>query len=216
MKPFVLISVLLLSVKVFGQAADTNHRYAINLGPGLSTGGYSGNVGLSYALQKINIKFRALGCQSKAKVWPDGNHPTTSKPDLTGDFSISVNYFLLGNATAKSKAGLYVGIGAGYMCYINKLSTNYMYATDSSFKERLLTQGLTANACVGGVYKLGPGKIYAEIYYSQIVVGNLNYKFDFLKGNPPAPATTNYTEGINLVNGSHAVLCFNVGYTFYF
>jgi len=217
MKCKLLVCTLLWCTTFFAQPAPAEKRFGIAVGPSTTTGGYGGNLNFSYMLAtKWSVKLKMIGTKSTSLTQDELNYVLFVRPSYIGDVSVSVNYFFVGNATASSKAGLYVGLGTGYLYNRRNYNDVWRHAPDSSYNQRLLTQGWAADVGLGGFCKVGKGRIYCEVYWSQIVLGGSNDKFYFLKGNPPMPATTNYSDRVNLIYDAFAVLCFNVGYTFLF
>jgi hypothetical protein len=218
MKQLLFVCALLLCTTFFAQVEPIEKRFGIAAGPSATSGGYGVNLNFNYVLAtKWSAKLRMLGAKSSSLTQDELSYVLFVRPSYTGDVSVGANYFFVGNATASSKAGLYVGVGTGYL-YNNRKYNNVWrhYAADSSYNQRTLTQGWAANINLGGFCKVGKGKIYCEVYWSQILLGGSNDKFNFFKGNPPTPATSNYSDRVNFIYDAFAILCFNVGYSFLF
>jgi len=126
------------------------------------------------------------------------------------DISVSANYYLLGKKGGNQ--GLYVGAGSSYFSQATNttdLCINYYYPSD---KQKYIAHGLALNGSLGVESKLGPGKIYAEGYFSITVMGEFVDTRTHYEGMPGSFKTFISHDRMSVQNGYQAIICVNAGY----
>jgi hypothetical protein len=220
MKKLIIIFVLFISINTFSQDTTTVKRFSLCVGPTWGTLGWCGNANLSYALsKKFNIKLRGIYSFGKNFTFTDQSYYAGIRKTPTTDLSVSANYFLFGNTNHNCKAALYIGLGLGYLQEIN--TTTYLYPGNlfssnnpmGSYIEKEVSRVFAANSNMGAAFKLGPGKLFVEAYFSISFVGEETLSFTFMNQfttptNPPKLQVNKYKESFD----PEGVLCFNVGY----
>ena len=216
MKVKLVVLAVLVSFKTFAQFYEPEKKYSIGVGYTWAIHGIGGNINFGYALtNRINVRLTATSVIHNKQIYfqeTPTHYILRLKPEITSANALSVNYFLAGNADVSSPFGLYVGAGLGYL-YNSTKYYNYI-SKDTSYNEKYIYQGLSVSANVGLTCKIGPGKLFAEMFYTQILAGTFK-----MIGSNPNPTTLHlypYKENIGFINDGYATLGFNVGYAFYF
>lgn len=211
MKKLAIVIVLLVSIRSFSQDTGSVKKLWLGLGPTWGTLGWGGNINVYYNSGKnLSIRVRAvLGASpEKSYAHPDYGFVRSSS---NFDFSASANYYIFGSTDKKT--GLYIGLGAGYFYQETKNTNLYpQYNFTPSYKENIVASGLALNGSLGMELKFGPGKLYAEGYFSCTVIGRFFYSDIYYQVMPAGFITHNYKDRMSLQNGYQAIVCVNGGY----
>ncbi len=217
MKKLITILGLFISINVFSQDTISVKRFSLAVGPTWGSANWGGSANLSYAVgKKFNLSIKGFFAQGSDKNFY-GQYSVGIQNRPTTDISVSANYFLLGNTNQKCKAALYFGLG-----YLQQTSnTTNLYPgnlflsnnPNGSYIDKDVSKGLAANTKIGAEFKLGPGKLYIEAYFSISFVGESTTSFTFMNqftnpANSPKLQVNKYIEDFDPA----AILCFNVGY----
>ena len=212
MKRLIIIFILFISIKAFSQDSTFIKRFSLGVGPTWGSLGWGGNMNVSYATgNKISFKLKGLYSPGMDFTYTNQPYSVEIQNRPIGEVSFSANYFLFGNTKQNSKAGLYIGLGLGYLQQIN--STTYLNAVGlgqtESYTEKDISKGLSANSSVGAALKLGPGKLFVEAYFAISFIGESTTTFTFMNSlNPPRPQINKFKEGFD----PEGILCINAGY----
>ena len=185
------------------------NKIAIGAGPSLNTG-IGGNVKADYHLSdklSVGLKCILTGNVSdystksfKVEYLPGSNLATT----------LSSTYYILGKNNISSNAGLYVGLGLGYFDSENYATTTTLLpVTDNKYLQKTVNDGangFSALINIGGDYKLGPGKLYADFSFPYILVGKVFSLYSNQTGLYPS------TDKISPYTGLYPAIFINLGY----
>jgi hypothetical protein len=220
MKKLTLCLLLFSSAVAYSQDIIAPKKFSLRIGPTWGSFGWGGNATLHYSIsKKVNVGLLGIYSSGKDFFFTDQQYYGGIRKTPITNVSISVNYFLLGNTNQNCRAALYVGLGLGYLQEIN--NTTYLYPRNlfvsnnptGSYIERDITNGLAGNAKLGASFKIGPGKLYVEGYFSLSFLGDETTSFTFMNqftnpSSPPKIQVNKYKEGFD----PQAILCFNLGY----
>lgn len=210
MKKLLVIFVLFVSFKAYSQNTEPVKKLWLGVGPTWGTLGWGGNLNFSYdASKKFSIKLRGVLGSRKERSY-SYQYDGIIQGSFNYDISASANYYLLGKTNGNQ--GLYIGVGAG--CFSQTTNTTdlyvgYYYPSD---KEKTIANGLALDGCLGVESKLGPGKIYAEGYFSITVMGEFVDTATHYEGVPGGFKTYISHDKMSVQNGYQAIICVNAGY----
>jgi len=211
MKKLTIIVVLLITFKSYSQNTEPVKKLWLGVGPTWGTLGWGANLNVSYdASKKFSIKLRGVLGSNKEKSY-EYQYDGIIQASFNYDISASGNYYILGKTNGNQ--GLYVGVGAGYFSQTTNtidLCINYYYYP--SYRQKYVAQGLALNGCLGVESKLGPGKIYAEGYFSMTIMGEFIYTSTHYEGIPGSFKTYISRDRMSVQNGYEAIICINAGY----
>ena len=220
MKKLVSTSLLLLSINLFSQDTISTKKFALGGGPTWGSVNWCGNANLSYAVsKKFNVKLRGIYSSGKDYIFTNQPYSASIQNRPTTNVSVSANYFIFGNTNQNCKAALYIGLGLGYLQQTSNTTNLYqgnLYSSsnsNTSYIEKDVSKGLAANTSIGAAFKLGPGKLFVEAYFSMSFLGKTTYTDTFMNQvtspvNLPQLQVNKYKEDFE----PEAILCFNAGY----
>ncbi len=147
-------------------------KIVLGIGGTYTPDGYGGMIKFDYLKnQKLSFGVRS---HITSNIWenytqPIDNTPGSGAPGYTATFHpghvinvfLTSTYFLLGN-NFSSKAGVYLSAGLGYQDWTMSetvIYTDPLYDHNSDFSYRTFSGMI----CLGGNYKLGPGKLFLDI-----------------------------------------------------
>ena len=210
MKKVVIIFVLFVTFKAYSQDVEPVKKLWLGVGPAWGTLGWGGNLNLSYdANKKFSIKLKGVLGANKEKSY-EYQYDGIIHGSFNYDISASANYYLLGKTNGNQ--ALYIGVGAGYFSQTTNTTDLYIGYYYPSDKEKTIARGLALNGSLGVESKLGPGKIYAEGYFSITVMGEFVDTMTHYDGIPGSFKTYISHDKMSVQNGYQAIICINAGY----
>lgn len=130
---------------------------------------------------------------------------------------LTTSYHFIGDNRAESNLGVYTSLGLGYLGnkyfsdFNSKLLSNNINFQE--YKEEFSWRNLSASLNLGAEYKLGKGKIYAELPLLFDVYGTYSNKYLSQKNNLAVNNPDYKYDGFRDFNFSFFM---NLGYQFYF
>ena len=207
----IAVAVCLCSVLFAQSAANDLLINKIAIGAGLSSNtGLGGNVKADYHLSdKLSVGLKCI-LTGNVSEYNTKIYKVEYLPGSNLAATLSSTYYILGKNNMSSKAGLYVGLGLGYFDSETSATTSTLLpVTDTKYIQRTVNDGangFSALINIGGDYKLGPGKIYADFSLPFILVGTVFSHYSNQTGlNPSTDKTSPYT-------GIYPAIFINLGY----
>jgi hypothetical protein len=203
--------------------ADTlgNFKYALGIGVA-----FSENNSLGTTIKFDYLKTKKISFGGRASVnymkWDDSSLPGSTTPgnEYTG---FTLNYktgyqangfltstYYLRKRGYSSKVGLFLSAGLGYETFSISRTVTY---TDNKFDHdgKSSWGGISGLVCLGGDYKLGPGKFFFDI---PLGISIYSMGKDEIVYKTLSPSNETFVRrGFDLGLGSMSI---NLGYTFYF
>lgn len=204
---------------LFAQGAandSTTKKIALGIGPSFNAG-LGGNLKADYRLSsKLSIGLKLMLTADVYSLYNYTKPQFYTVESLPGNnlaATFSSTYYILGKNSFNSKGGLYLSLGLGY--YDTKESatiTTVLPVTDSGYYQKTQiygANGFSALISIGGDFKLGPGKIYAEFPMPFMLVGSSYAHFSNETGLYPS------NDSNSSFTGFYAAPFINIGYQIY-